>query len=522
MTSAPPEGLLCPAPFMVMDFAPEGNVHACCVNAAYPLGNVRFQTLREIWDGGRAQALRAAMARHDYGYGCGSCRHREALGTGEADLTYYRHNPAPRSVEWPELMAFGLHNTCNLACVMCGGNLSSRLRALEGRPRLEPAYGDRFFAELVEFLPHLRRAEFRGGEPFLVREHYRIFDLLIELGAGVETGLQTQVTTNGTIWNDRVESVLDALAMQVTFSIDGVSEATNTAIRVGSDHADVLVNLDRFAAHARARGTRLDLSFCVLRHNWRELGDLLRLADRLGVEGHPQLVLDPEHGLQRLPTDELREILGRLEAQTAALDSHLDLEVNRTAWKKMLGWLDAELRQRSRGTPLRLWEPPGPETVTHALSVRIHAGREQALTDSSAREVVARCRRDLGAWSSNGEVAEIVTDADDRVVRAQLGMLAPDGVPPLSDITGDHFADAFLRLVHLLGPHLWVVDEFVESGLVDQTLLLAPSALRDKSGLLVRSTSVPAANGGVHTLLAIDTYYWTPAPSSVAVALPIV
>lgn len=501
--SVPTGAVLCPAPFMVMDFAPEGNVHACCVNAAYPLGNVRFETLRQIWDGERAQALRAAMARSDYGYGCGSCRHREALGTGEADLTYYRHNPAPRSVEWPELMAFGLHNTCNLACVMCGGNLSSRLRAMEGRPRLEPAYGDRFFAELAEFLPHLRRAEFRGGEPFLVREHFRVWDLLIELDAGV----QTQVTTNGTVWNDRVEAVLDALAMQVTFSIDGVTDATNTAIRVGTDHVAALGNLERFAAHARARGTRLDLSFCVLRHNWRELAGLLRLADELGVEGHPQLVLDPAHGLQRLPTAELGEVLDHLHGQTAALDVDLGLEVNRSAWKKMLGWLEAELRQREVGPVLRLWEPPGPATTHHAVTTRSLASAVADDPPATGRLLAGR-RDELAAWSSNDAVADLVTGRDDVVVAASLERIVPDGVGPPPDVVGRTFVEAFTALVEHLGPHLWVVDEFVGPEGVDQTLLLSPSPLRDKSGLLLRAASVPAASGGVHTLLAVDTYYW--------------
>ena len=123
-----------------------------------------------------------AVQRGDLSYGCGNCRHRLEHGTGYADVEYYRWMPEPADPAWPEVMAFGLSNTCNLACVMCGGNLSSRLRALEGRPRLEPAYGDRFFAELEEFLPHVRRTEFRGGEPFLIREHHRVWDLLADLG----------------------------------------------------------------------------------------------------------------------------------------------------------------------------------------------------------------------------------------------------------------------------------------------------------------------------------------------------
>lgn len=497
-----PGHVLCPAPFLVMDFAPEGNVHACCVNAAHPLGNVRFQTLREIWDGPRARALRAAMERDDYGYGCGSCRHRLERGTGEADLEYYRRNPEPRDTRWPELMAFGLHNTCNLACVMCGGNLSSRLRVLEGRPRLEPAYGERFFTELAEFLPHLRRAEFRGGEPFLVREHFRIWELIVDLGLD----LAVQVTTNGTVWNERVERLLDALPMQVTFSIDGVTAATNEGIRVGTDHAAALANLERFADHARGRGTRLDLSFCVLRDNWTEVPGLLALADRLEVEAHPQLVLDPAYGLQRLPTPELLDVLARLGDDLSA--TALDLPVNRAAAAKVLDWLSAELRQREAGHPLRLWEPPGPETVAHSTTTRALA----AVVAPRAASV-AEGRAALAAWATNGQVGEIVTDAEDRVVEVALDPVLPPGVAPVGDLVGASFGAALDALAAAVGPHLWVVDEWVGTDAVEQTLLLAPSPLRDKAGLLVRLWSSPRPDGGVHTLAAADTYYWAGPPA---------
>ena len=493
-----PVDVLCPAPFTVMDFAPEGHVHACCVNASHPIGDVRTQTLREIWDGPRAQALRAAMERRDHAYGCGSCRQRSALGTGEPDLAYYRRNPAPRDVHWPELMAFGLHNTCNLACAMCGGNLSSRLRALEGRPRLAPAYGDRFFAELVEFLPHLRRAEFRGGEPFLVREHFRVWDLVRELGLELEL----QVTTNGTVWNDRVADVLDALPMQITFSIDGVTAATNESIRVGTDHDEVLANLDRFARYARDRGTRLDLSFCVLQRNHHELVDLLALADGLGVEAHPQLVLDPDHGLQRLPTDELIAVTERLRREVARRD--LRLAVNRVAGEKMVGWLDAELAQRRTGHPLRLWEPPGRDTVAHSATTR-----GLAATAVPGRSSVDEARERLADWSTTGVVGEVVTDGADVVIRAELEAVLPEAALPPA--VGRPFAVALEQLAEAVGPHVWVVDEWADEAAVDQTLLLAPTPLRDKAGLLVRLWSVPV-DSGVHTLVAVDHSFRRPHP----------
>lgn len=488
--TAIPVTAVCPAPDLVMDFAPDGNVHACCVNAVHPLGNVRTQSLRAIWDGERAQALRAALRRGDFGYGCGSCRHRLEHGTGPVDLEYYRRLPPSRDESWPELMAFGLHNTCNLACVMCGGNLSSKLRALEGRPPLRPAYGDRFFDELAEFLPHLRRAEFRGGEPFLVREHHRVWDLIIDLGLD----LTTQVTTNGTVWNERVEQVLDALPMQVTFSMDGVTAATNEAIRVGTDQAVVLENARRFAVHARERGTRFDLSFCVLRRNWHELADLVRFADRMGVEAHAQLVLEREEGLQRLPTGELTAVVAELERQGDTLRDELDLDPNRRVWDELLTWLHAELSQRARGVELRLWETPAPENAGHVARTR----RQAAVAEV---DVIACRRAELAAWSPSGEVWEVVTGGDDRVVRAD---------EPWAELVGLTFTEAVEALADRLGPHLWVADENLGPDGCDQTLFLTPTPLREKAGVVVRLVSLTekrSAGGRRHTLVATDTWF---------------
>ncbi|MCB1006629.1 MAG: hypothetical protein KDB35_20770 [Acidimicrobiales bacterium] len=46
---------------------------------------------------------------------------------------------------------------------------------------------------------------------------------------------------------------------------------------------------------------------------------------------------------------------------------------------------------------------------------------------------------------------------------------------------------------------------------MDQTLLLAPTPLRDKAGLLVRLWSVPV-DSGVHTLVAVDHSFHRPHP----------
>ena len=86
-----------------MEFDQFGDVQACCANALYPLGNVRDLTLEQIWHGERAAALRAALRRHDYSFGCTVCRHRLQYGYGELPRDYYDNFPmSSLDPAWPE------------------------------------------------------------------------------------------------------------------------------------------------------------------------------------------------------------------------------------------------------------------------------------------------------------------------------------------------------------------------------------------------------------------------------------
>ena len=122
-----------------------------------------YEYVREpIWEGPRARSLRAALARGDLGYGCSVCRHRLEHSAGGMPIDLYDLYPlADPAVtpEWPALLSFSLHNTCNLACIMCGGDASSKIRTQrDGLPGLPHAYGDAFFEQIAnglgQFAPH--------------------------------------------------------------------------------------------------------------------------------------------------------------------------------------------------------------------------------------------------------------------------------------------------------------------------------------------------------------------------------
>lgn len=404
--TAPPPGTGCWAPDATLYFAPDGAVRACCVNTEYPLGHVSRQSIREIWEGVRTRALRDALARGDFSLGCQECGAHEAAGNRAwSNAPQFDEYRGTEVLAHPRRMDFILSNTCNLMCEMCHGGLSSAIRAKrEKLPPLPKAYGDDFFDELREFLPHLERAVFLGGEPFLAREARRVWDLMIEMGLQIPT----TVVTNGTQWNERVERYLREIPMDVTVSIDGVTAETVESLRVGTDFDELMANVDRYQEIVEARGGAVSLHYCLMAQNWHELGAYLEEADRKGRAAIIMTVTTPARfSLFRLPRAELERVLASWEAE----DRHLRprLERNLAVWDAELDRLRRHLAELDRdGAPA--W---------------LEATSEPPVEDGAVREAFEQVRAELRAWAGRDAIR----------VRLREGVIvqvdAPDWADPL-------------------------------------------------------------------------------------------
>lgn len=331
---------LCYAPFVELTFSPDGNASACCFSRSHSLGNVRQHRLDEIWRGERIQQFRAQLQNYTFPSGCEFCAWSLKAGNFRAHPTLsYDHLPIHNDVRWPSRIEFAMSNTCNLACVMCTGEYSSVIRAKEGLPPMPAAYDEQFFQDLALYLPHVHELSFLGGEPFLQEECFRIWDMLIEGGLSP----LCHVTTNGSLYDDRVERVLQNLPVNLSISIDGITKRTYESIRVNSTYENVMKNLHRFNCYAHGETDRhpakrmpyLQLNYCVMQQNWQEVPDFFRFAESVGARVAMVLVTHPPQcSIFALPQKDLREVVTALEAQTSALSR--DLSRNRTSWLEFL------------------------------------------------------------------------------------------------------------------------------------------------------------------------------------------
>jgi radical SAM protein with 4Fe4S-binding SPASM domain len=341
----------CYAPFTSLHIEPNGNVKACCMNQWHHLGNLEAASLRSIWEGPALQQLRDALVERDFAHGCESCASEIRRGSPDSAerRVFDSFRVSGQRPAWPSNLEFALSNTCNLQCVMCNGELSSAIRRhREGRPPLVDPFGEAFFDELDDFLPHLASATFLGGEPFLARSSLRVMERLLELGLAPECS----VITNGTRLDGRVRRLVGGLPMNVSVSIDAIDPDLLQRIRVGVDPAALFRNIEEFRHLTAATGHRTTLSFSLMRSNYRELAGVFAMADRLDCDLFVVKVFHPgRFSLYHAAPAEIEEALAQMERDDVALGSMVR---NRSDWEHQLDWVRGLAERRDtleRGEP---------------------------------------------------------------------------------------------------------------------------------------------------------------------------
>lgn len=313
--TTPNTDVFCHAPFASVNFAQSGDATVCCYNRKYVLGTYPAASLDDIWNGQRAQELRRAMARNELPMGCDIClsqfqssnfsglRARSFDHLAEAE---YRDDGV-KLLSYPKLMEFEISNVCNLECTMCTGFFSSSIRHnREHLPPLKSPYDDAFVKSLDNYIPHLREARFLGGEPFLIRTYYQIWESIARLNPG----MTVNITTNATMVNDRVKRVLDSLAVNVIVSIDSVSRDSYERIRVNADFGEVMENVEYLRSYTQKRGTWMALAVCPMRQNWRDVPDIVRYCNTRHIGVYFNTVTFPgDATFQYMTREDLEEIV---------------------------------------------------------------------------------------------------------------------------------------------------------------------------------------------------------------------
>ena len=254
----------CVLPWMHLYVGPDGNVLPCCqADHDFPIGNIEKSSIPDIINSQKYNQLRSNMLSGRRCKECSRCYEREDLGLQSTRILSNQEwqEFTPTTVEpdgaisnfAPVSLDIRLNNICNLKCRMCSSYFSSAIaqenNELFGKDTktftlLNSKQRVNALEEILNYVPHVKRIYFAGGEPLLAPEHYKILDALIESD---NTNVKLCYNTNFTNLNFKNQSVIDWWKKFKNVSIGASLDAIGSVaeyVRHGSVWADIEKNLN--------------------------------------------------------------------------------------------------------------------------------------------------------------------------------------------------------------------------------------------------------------------------------------
>ncbi len=305
---------LCNAPFTSLYFGVRGEVIACCKNRKKILGYVQNRSIEDIWNGKEAEELRTAIAQNDLSQGCEDCLSGILASNHNAILAQsYDTMQTDKKLDYPKRFDFELSNTCNLACIMCNGYLSSTYRKhFENLDPLPMVYDDQFVAQLETYIPHLKKTNFYGGEPFLIDIYFKIWEKILDINPSCTIFVQT----NAHILNNKIKALLERGKFHLGISLESLKKEEFEKIRLYSNHDRFIQNINYFREYSKQKNTYFSFAITPLRHTVLELPDFVSFANsydctlffNIITEPHDLSIWTLEPGVIQNYIDELSKI----------------------------------------------------------------------------------------------------------------------------------------------------------------------------------------------------------------------
>jgi ADP-heptose:LPS heptosyltransferase/glycosyltransferase involved in cell wall biosynthesis/predicted O-methyltransferase YrrM/sulfatase maturation enzyme AslB (radical SAM superfamily) len=172
---------------------------------------------------------------------------------------------------------FDLNDGCNLECIMCGGRK---------KPHKQHVMSfDDFSRHLLTLLRPA--ASFQFGcqcEPLLVPYFSSAVSSMIDL---LEFEAKGRVVTNGSLLNaKKMTSIIDSsIFNKITLSVDSSTSHLYEQIRRGAKFDNLIENIKRLVSYRNSQRSNVavEFIFTILRINYHQLPDIVRLAADLGI-----------------------------------------------------------------------------------------------------------------------------------------------------------------------------------------------------------------------------------------------
>lgn len=198
-------GSFCPMPWTGLMYNFDGTVKNC-IRSAGEIGNIKDQTIEEILLGRTNLETQSRMLDSRAGRDCNPCYDLE---NGQkrfdiiSDRVFYIKELKKIPFDTYRLGNHDLHtidvrwsNLCNLACVYCGPDFSSKWASELSIQQHQPSLSqkDAFKAYIMRHAPQLKHVYMAGGEPLLMKENIELLQILWQQNPDVNLRINTNLS----------------------------------------------------------------------------------------------------------------------------------------------------------------------------------------------------------------------------------------------------------------------------------------------------------------------------------------
>lgn len=277
---------MCPLPFSQLFLNNKGKINPCGCLRTFELGDIKENTLEEIWNGKAIKELRESHLNGDFRF-CKkymqnfNCHQQHDLLEYDSEFEYSVSPKTPI-----RRLDLDLNAWCNLKCVMC--------TTWQGE---NGSYTDENFWNNAEekIFPHLHEVALLGGEPMLQSDTFRLMEVL----SRVSPHCRWNITTNGQYkLSKKMMEKLDLVEVEsIGISLDSLNPDTYAKIRVDGKLEKSLMMIDDLISYNQSRG--LDKKFLILvnmlisQDTFHEIPGFFKYAQDKRIKLNPEILMIP-------------------------------------------------------------------------------------------------------------------------------------------------------------------------------------------------------------------------------------
>lgn len=281
--SSPIEGQpFCKTPFNMIHLRLDGHAIGCtCPEyidkyfAAF--GNYNYEPYERIWQSASARIFRLSILNNTYCF----CLEKvcDIMNMDRTENANVERRPEPDRTEVPPHVFLEMDDVCNLRCPSC---------------RVKPKYleyGREYQSRKVRADKLIQSKWLREAQHITIAGHGEVFYSKIYRSLLFHDDLEKRnhitVLTNGILFNEKefLHLMENYNNISAIVSIDGSRKETYEKLRPGANFEILMKNLEMLSNQKKCGNLKYwQINFVVQRENYLQMKDLIRLAEKWGVD----------------------------------------------------------------------------------------------------------------------------------------------------------------------------------------------------------------------------------------------